>query len=81
MEHSVLTVQKSLVITKHVMIYGSEKCVNSALALQRGVETLQEFNTVLWAQKLQGAAAMMHRFKGGGVDKVSKWHRIWFKLL
>lgn len=69
MEHSVLTVQKSLVITKHIMIYGSEKCVNSTLSLQRGVEGLLEFNTVLWAQQLQGAAAMMHRLKGGGVDK------------
>ena len=70
MEQSVLTVQKSLVITKHVLIYGSEKCVNSALALQRGVEALLEYNTVLWAQKLQGAAAVMYKLKGGGVDKV-----------
>jgi ENTH domain len=70
MEHSVLTVQKSLVITRHVLVYGSEKCVNSALALHRGVEMLLEFNTVIWAQKLQGAAAVMHRLKGGGVDKV-----------
>ena len=71
MDHSVLTVQKSLVVTKHIMVYGSEKCVNSSMGLQRGVETLLEFNTVLWAQKLQGAAAMMYRLKGGGVDKVS----------
>lgn len=70
MEQTVLTVQKSLVITKHIMIYGSEKCVNSAMCLHRGVEALLEFNTVLWAQKLQGAAALMNRLKGGGVDMV-----------
>lgn len=69
MDHSVLTVQKSLVITYHIIVYGSGKCVNSSIGLQRGVETLLEFNTVLWAQKLQGAAAMMYRLKGGGVDK------------
>ena len=72
MENTILTVQKSLVITKHVLVYGSEKCVNSALALQRSVEALLEFNTVLWAQKLQGAAAVMYRLKGGGVDKVRR---------
>lgn len=69
MDQSPLTVQKSLVITKHVLVYGSEKCVNSAMGLQRGVEALLEFNTVLWGQKLQGAAAVMYRLKGGGVDK------------
>ena len=71
MDHSLLTLQKSLVVTRHVMIYGSEKTVNSALALQRGVEALLEYNTVLMAQKLQGAAAFMHRLKGGSVDMVS----------
>lgn len=69
LEYTVLTVQKSLVVTKHIMIYGSEKCVNSALCLQRGVEALLEFNTILWSQKLQGAAAFMYKMKGGGVDK------------
>lgn len=72
MDHSLLTLQKSLVVTRHVMIYGSEKTVNSALALQRGVQALLEYNTVLMAQKLQGAAAFMHRLKGGSVDMVSK---------
>lgn len=33
MEHSILAVQKSLVVTKHILIYGSEKCVNSAVSL------------------------------------------------
>ncbi|CAB9500096.1 expressed unknown protein [Seminavis robusta] len=69
MEYSPLTVQKSLVVTKHVLVYGSEKCVNSSIALQRSVEALLEFNTVLWAQKLQGAAAFMYKLKGGGVDQ------------
>ena len=69
MEHSILAVQKSLVVTKHILIYGSEKCVNSAIALQRPIETLLEFNTILWAQKMQGPSAFMYRLKGGGVDK------------
>lgn len=72
MENTALTVQKSLVVTKHILIYGSEKCVNSAIGLQRGVEALLEFNTVLWAQKMQGAAAFMFKLKGGGVDQVRK---------
>jgi len=69
LDHSVLTLQKSLVVTRHILIYGSEKCVNSAIALQRGVEALLEYNTVLMAQKKQGAAAFFHSLKGGGVDK------------
>ena len=76
MEYSILTVQKSLVVTKHILTYGSEKCVNSAIALQRGVETLLEFNTVLWAQKMQGAAALMYKLKGGGVDQVTNKKRV-----
>ena len=72
MEHTPLTVQKSLVVTKHIMIYGSEKCVNSSLGLQRSVEALLEFNTILEAAKMQGAAAFMYKLKGGGVDQVSK---------
>jgi len=69
-DHSVLTLQKSLVVTRHVMIYGSEKTVNSAIVLQRGVEQLLEYNTVLINARKQGAAGFFQKIKGGGVDEV-----------
>jgi hypothetical protein len=69
LESSVLTVQKSLFITKHLLIYGSEKCVNSCWGLSSHVEELQEYNTVLWQQKEKGLGAWWHSVKGGSVDK------------
>ena len=69
LDHSPLCLQKALVITKHVLIYGSEKCVNSVWALGRYVNNLREYNTVLIAQQRQGPDAFWQRIKGGGVDK------------
>ena len=69
LDHSPLTLQKSLVVTKHIVIYGSEKTVNSAWALGRYVNNLREYNTVLIAQQRQGPDAIWQRIKGGGVDK------------
>lgn len=68
-DHSTLCIQKALAVTKHALIYGSEKCVNSAWALGRYVNSLQEYNTVLIAQQRQGPDAWWQRIKGGDVDK------------
>jgi len=67
--YSPLTLQKALVVTKHVLIFGAASVVNSAIALGKHVESLQTYNTVLLAQQQQGAAGMLYRLKGGGVDK------------
>jgi hypothetical protein len=67
LDHSVLCLQKSLVVCKHIVLVGSEKCVNSAWALGRYVESLTTFNTVLAAQ--ERGQAWLQRFKGGSVDK------------
>lgn len=68
-DHSPLCLQKALVVTKHVLTYGSEKTVNSAWSLGRYINNLREYNTVLIAQQRQGPDALWHRIKGGGVDK------------
>jgi hypothetical protein len=63
------TIQKTLVVTKHVLVYGSEKCVNSGYGIGKFVEGLMNFNTVLAAQQQQGASAFFQRLQGGGVDR------------
>jgi hypothetical protein len=68
--YSPLTLQKTLVMTKHLLIYGAEGVVNCANCLNRHVQNLQNnYNTVLLAQQQQGAAGMLFRLQGGGVDK------------
>ena len=69
LEYTPLTVQKTLVVTKHLLIYGSEKCVNSGYGIGRFVEELTTFNTVLAAQQQQGAKSFFQRLQGGGVDR------------
>jgi len=69
LKYTPLTMQKALVITKHVLIYGSEKSVNSAWALGRYVNELRDFNTVLLAQQAGNPEGWWHRVKGGGVDR------------
>jgi hypothetical protein len=69
MKFTVLAVQKSLFVAQHVLIYGSEKCVNSCWGLSSYVEQLCKFNTVLLAQKQQGIGSWWQSVKGGGVDK------------
>mmetsp|Transcript_18888 Transcript_18888/g.31231 ORF Transcript_18888/g.31231 Transcript_18888/m.31231 type:complete len:606 (+) Transcript_18888:121-1938(+) len=69
MKSSVLAVQKSLFVAKHLLIYGSEKCVNSCWGLSSHVEELCHFNTVILAQKQQGIGSWWQSVKGGGVDK------------
>jgi hypothetical protein len=64
-----LTIQKALVITKHVLIYGSEKCVNHVYGIGQFIDNLRSYNTVLMAHQAQGAMGMWQRIQGGGVDK------------
>ena len=69
LEYTPLTLQKSLVVLKHLLIYGSEKCVNSGYGLMAFVDNLTKFNTVLLAHQQQGTMAFLQRIQGGGVDK------------
>jgi len=69
LDHTPLTLQKSLIVTKHIMIYGSEKTANHAYGLQGYLKQLLEFNTVLMTQKQGGAMSFFQSLQGGGVDK------------
>jgi hypothetical protein len=69
LEHTPLSIQKALVVTKHVIIYGQEKTVNHAYTLQDYFKALTTFNTVLMTQKQGGAMAFFQTIQGGGVDK------------
>jgi ENTH domain len=69
LEHTPLSIQKALVVTKHVVLYGQEKTVNHAYGLQDYFKALSTFNTVLMTQKQGGALAFFQTIQGGGVDK------------
>jgi hypothetical protein len=69
LNYTAISTQKALAVTKHILIYGSEKCVNSAYGIGNYIDGLQQFNTVLMAHQQQGAMAMLARIQGGGVDK------------
>lgn len=69
LNYTTLTVQKTLVVLKHVLVYGSEKCVNSGYGIGKFIENLTTFNTVLAAQQQKGANAFFQRLQGGGVDR------------
>jgi hypothetical protein len=69
LDHTPLTIQKTLVTTKHVLIYGSEKTVNHAYGILDYIKALLEFNTVLMTQKQGGAMSFFQSLQGGGVDK------------
>ena len=69
LDFSCLTIEKTLVVTRHLMIYGSEKCVNSGYGIGRFIENLTTFNSVLAAQQQQGVNAFFQRIQGGGVDR------------
>jgi hypothetical protein len=64
-----VTLLKTLAVMKHIMIYGAEKCVNSAYGLGGFVEPLEKYNTILIAAQQKGAAGVWQRIQGGGVDK------------
>ena len=70
-DHTPLTVQKSLVVVRHVLIYGSEPVVNHVYGLLDLIKALMEYNTVLMRQQQGGAMSFFQTLQGGGVDKVS----------
>lgn len=69
LSYTPLTIQKALVVLRHILVYGSEKCVNSGYGIGRFIEALTSFNTVLAAQQQKGANAFFQRLQGGGVDR------------
>jgi hypothetical protein len=69
LDHTPLCIQKAVVITKHLMIYGQDKCINHAYGLFDYFKALTNFNTVLMTQQQGGALAFFQTIQGGGVDK------------
>jgi hypothetical protein len=69
MNFTTLALHKTLVVTKHILIYGSAKCVNSGYGIGKFIEGLTNYNTILLAQQRQGPRAFLQRLQGGGVDK------------
>lgn len=69
-DYTVPSLQKTLILLKHLVTHGSERTVNEAWALGTYVDKLREYNTVLLSQRDPDApAAFWHRFKGGDVDR------------
>jgi hypothetical protein len=64
-----VTLQKTLAVTKHILIYGAEVVINQAICLGSHVEKLLTYNTILMAQKKQGIEGFFLQIKGGGVDR------------
>ena len=56
-------------MAKHIVIYGSEKTVNHAYAIQGFIGPLVEYNTVLMTQQQGGAMSFFQSLQGGAVDK------------
>jgi hypothetical protein len=75
LDFSPLTIQKTLVVTRHIMIYGSEKCVNSGYSIGRFVENLTTFNSVLAAQQQQGVHAFFQRIQVVGSTEVGLFEK------
>mmetsp|Transcript_279 Transcript_279/g.708 ORF Transcript_279/g.708 Transcript_279/m.708 type:complete len:627 (+) Transcript_279:81-1961(+) len=69
LDHTILAIQKSLIVIKHVMIYGSEKTVNHAYAIKDYITALLEFNTVLMTKKRGGAMSFFQSLQGGAIDR------------
>eukprot|EP00536_Pseudo-nitzschia_multiseries_P005949 jgi/Psemu1/296060/fgenesh1_pm.121_\ len=69
LDHTPLTIQKSLIITKHIVIYGAENTVNHAYGIQDFISPLRKFNTVLMRRKQGGPMSFLQNLQGGGVDK------------
>jgi len=69
LDYTPLTLQKTLIVTKHIMVYGSEKTVSHAYSLQGCLQPLLEFNTVLMTQQQGGAMSFFQSLQGGAVDK------------
>jgi hypothetical protein len=66
------TLQKTLVVLRHILIFGAEKNLNTCLPLDRYIqESLLHYNTALLAQQqgMGSVTGMLLRLKGGTVDK------------
>ena len=50
-DHSTLTIQKALVVFKHMLTYGAEKVINASMYLGAYVEVLLNYNTAVMAQE------------------------------
>lgn len=69
-EFTVLTLHKSLVLIRHLAIYGSQKAANAIWILKSHIEPLKTYNTVLLA--LDNPTSMLgriQRIKGGNVER------------
>jgi ENTH domain len=67
--YSIVSVQKAVVVTKHLLLHGAEKVVPCIIQqLGRSIDMLRTYNTVLAAQQQSSSTAWLMRLKGGGVD-------------
>ena len=67
--YSIISVQKSLVVTKHLLLHGAQKVIPIIQQqLGRHIDTLRQYNTVLATAQQQTTTAWLMRIKGGGVD-------------
>lgn len=63
--YTVLTIQKALLVARHVLLVGADRCINEARLLGPAVDQLREYNTALIAQQ----TSWIHMLKGGAVDQ------------
>jgi ENTH domain len=67
--YSIVSVQKAVVVTKHLLLHCAEKVVPCIIQqLGRSIDMLRTYNTVLAAQQQSSSTAWLLRLKGGGVD-------------
>jgi ENTH domain len=67
--YSIMSVQKALVVTKHLLLHGAEKVIPAIQQqLGRHIDMLRQYNTVLAVAQQQSTTAWLMRMKGGGVD-------------
>lgn len=71
-KYTPLCLKKSLVVAKHVLIYGAEDCIQSTWDLGRHINNLREYNTALLAQQSGNPEGWWQKVKGGSVDKGMK---------
>jgi hypothetical protein len=69
LEHSTLTLHKTLVVLEHVLLYGAAKVLTATVYLASYVEPLLRYNTAIIAQQQGSVTGLILRFKGGTVDQ------------
>ena len=69
-EYTVLTLQKTLVAIRHVVIYGAESCVDEVWSMVPQVDVLREYNTVL------DAACKRYVMREEREVTVNQWARV-----